>query len=198
MSNFPPETVEQGPQAVEQATAGWRTRLGQIAGRAALAFGIAVGGTVAYAASEPEAAYATGNYGDYLSGKYADQTHCYKDATTIAEEDITTLVSRLNVSVGAESSVNSNEIEVKAGTIELRYSPSCKTKWARMSTTRETSIYRVSITQDTGYKQSRFVGGFVEKTRAATAFSPMIYTPDNRVHAYVEGDNLVNQSTDWK
>ena len=189
-------------EEAETAHSGWRNRLGQIAGRAALALGVAGGLTGIGSAIEqsPAEAASISCYGDYCSGQYADQTGCDQDAETVAQADIIGIETRWDVNANTERSagVESSGIQIKLGEVELRYSPVCKTKWARMTTTHNSDITNISVMQDTGYKQTRVVNAFWKGSPPATAFSPMIYSPNVTVHAYVEGGNLLNLSTDWK
>jgi hypothetical protein len=185
----------------EAAHAGWRARLGQIAGRTALVLGLAAGTTGALAATESTRAEAASVscYGDYCSGQYANETGCDQDAETLDTASISGVEYRWNAGLSSDNvGFESHDAEITLGSIELRYSPTCKTKWARMTTKHNSDISHVSVMQDTGYKQSRHVDAFWKGIPPSRATSPMIYSPNNDVHAYVEGDNLVNLSTDWK
>lgn len=153
------------------------------------------------ATTAPEASAAPSCYGDYCSGQYAGNTGCDKDAKTITVANVTAV--DYETSVGVPGGVTHVPFkDVKVGTIELRWSAVCKTAWARYNGIRDAGVSSVTATQDTGYKQSRNIGGlrigsFREGSPANIAFTPMIYTPNNRVHASVNGKNLLEMSTDW-
>ena len=177
-------------------------RLRRMAGKLALVgalFGSATG-LAAVAATPAEAApEGVSCYGDYCSGQYADATGCDKDATTLASADVTVTDYRVDASVSSDPGISVSPVEGnKVGVIELRYSPTCKTKWARLETTRDSGINNVAITQDTGYAQARHIGGFHTGSPAAISFSPMVYSPDHAAYAHADGADLVNQGTDWR
>lgn len=140
-------------------------------------------------------------YGDYCSGKYAGDTGCDKDAKTIASA--TVMAVDYETSVGVPGGVTHVPFkDVKVGTIELRWSQVCKTAWARYNGIRASGVSSLAVTQDTGYKQSRNIGGLRlgslrQGSPANTAHTAMIYTPGSRVRASVDGRNLLEMSTDW-
>jgi hypothetical protein len=190
---------------VLQVEAGRREsgRLRRMAGKLALVsalFGSATGLTTLTAApaeAAPESGISC--YGDYCSGQYANATGCDKDATTLASAEVTVTDYRMGASVSSDPGISVTPVEGnKVGVIELRYSPTCKTKWARLETTRDSGINNVAVTQDTGYAQARHIGGFHTGSPAAISFSPMIYSPGNAAYAHADGADLVNQGTDWR
>lgn len=107
-------------------------------------------------------AMAVGCWGDYCSGKDPMATGCYADAYTAAYKDF------------------------QNGRLEVRYSPTCKTNWARVT------IYpigwalgvptpvRLTARQDSGYTQSVSWG---ERVGQGTYWTPMIYSPVRLVRA---------------
>ncbi|MGE0025581.1 MAG: DUF2690 domain-containing protein [Thermoleophilia bacterium] len=110
----------------------------------------------------PRPAPSVGCYGDYCSGKDATATGCDRDAVTVAWRDIT------------------------AARLELRWSPTCKTNWARyIQYPRGWYVGNVPLVlrakQDTGYTQSLSYG--VNGTGTGTTWSPMIYSPVRLVRA---------------
>lgn len=132
-------------------------------------------------------------YGDYCSGQYARDTGCDKDATTLDTVTATGWEEKTN---GADLTVD--RIEVKLGKLELRYSEECGTKWARLRTIRDSDIDVVGVAKDDGYSQERRIEGWAPGSPAAVSQSPMIYSPDDVVHAYVGGANLKDLSTEWE
>ncbi|WP_328442880.1 DUF2690 domain-containing protein [Amycolatopsis sp. NBC_00438] len=106
---------------------------------------------------------AVGCYGDYCSGQDPQATGCAADAKTVAIEDLS----------GAR--------------LEVRWSPTCKTNWARweqypVGLKSDLALSLVAI-QDTGYSQSASGMDDVNGTRAGTYWSPMIYSPVHKVKA---------------
>ncbi|SEB45733.1 Protein of unknown function [Amycolatopsis tolypomycina] len=104
-----------------------------------------------------------GCYGDYCSGQDPQATGCAADAQTVAFEDLS----------GAR--------------IEVRWSPTCKTNWARwqqypVGFKSDLALSLVAI-QDTGYSQSASGIDDVNGTRAGTYWTPMIYSPVHKVKA---------------
>lgn len=125
---------------------------------AAAALLMAIVGAVVSAPS----ASAVGCWGDYCSGKDPMSTGCYADAYTAAYKDF------------------------QNGRLEVRYSPRCKTNWARVT------IYpigwalgvptpiRLTARQDTGYTQSV---SWSQRVGQGTYWTPMIYSPVRLVRA---------------
>lgn len=184
------------PDIGNETGQGWRRRVGQIVGRTALALGLATG-AAALTTTEATPAHASdvGCYGDYCSGRYANETGCDQDAVTLDKADIT----QRDWEFGFPDIIHAGDA-VKVGTIELRYSPTCKTKWARAQTFVRNGVSDVAVTQDTGYNQGRHIGGFSTGSPAGISDSPMIYSPNDAVHAYVGGGSgdLISVSTEWK
>jgi hypothetical protein len=103
-----------------------------------------------------------GCFGDYCSGQSPQQTGCSRDAVTTRSQDL----------IGAR--------------LELRWSPTCKTNWARyIQYERGWYLGNVPLelraVQDTGYTQRLSYG--VNGTPTGTTFSPMIYSPVRLVRA---------------
>jgi hypothetical protein len=114
-------------------------------------------------AMAPNARAGVGCYGDYCSGMDPASTGCAADAQTVAWEDL----------VGAR--------------LELRWSPACKTNWARYQQYPRgwylgNAPLALRAVQDTGYTQTLDYGvGSVQEN--TTTWSPMIYSPVHLVHA---------------
>jgi hypothetical protein len=128
-------------------------------------------------------------YGDYCSGKDPRQTGCSANAETLAAKELT----------GAR--------------LELRWSPRCKTEWARwiqypvgLSSDIPTELLAI---QDTGYTQSASYGvnGEPENPAASstsngltTSWTPMIYSPVHVVRAVADiqcgGDSFLATAVD--
>lgn len=101
-------------------------------------------------------------YGDYCSGRDPQQTGCSDDAVTTRWVDVT------------------------SARLELRWSPICKTNWARYQQyPRGWFLGNVPLemraVQDTGYTQRRSYG--VNGTPEGTTWTPMIYSPVRLVRA---------------
>ncbi len=107
-------------------------------------------------------------YGDYCSGQDPMATGCADDAVTVAFK------------------------QMDDGRMELRWSPTCKTNWARYeqypfgSFASEVPLALVAV-QDTGYTQSIswFEGDNVQPIEVGTYWTPMIYSPVHKVYAAV-------------
>jgi hypothetical protein len=134
-------------------------------------------------------------YGDYCSGQYASDTNCDEDARTLHEVKVTGLIGRVVPNTGG---LGVEEIEVELGSLELRASDRCGTRWARLSTVRESGIMSVSVLKDDGYTQKRNISGHVGKTPPGNFYTKMIYSPQDRTRALVDGYDLIDLSTDWK
>lgn len=103
-------------------------------------------------------------YGDYCSGEDPEATGCADDAQTVAWEDLP----------GAR--------------LELRWSPTCKTNWARYQQYPRgwyvgNSPLVLSAVQDTGYTQSLVYGIENPPADGTTTWTPMIYSPVRVVRA---------------
>lgn len=131
-----------------------RIHFSQITGRrflaqVAIALLLTTGATI-FATTE-DASAAVGCYGDYCSGKDPSATGCDRDAYTVAHTYIP--------STGAR--------------VELRWSPTCKTNWARVNSSWGRAYpTKLSAVQSTGYKQ---VG--VVASNSSYAWTRMIYSP---------------------
>lgn len=75
-------------------------------------------------------------YGDYCSGKDPEATGCARDAYTVAHARIPGTYAN----------------------VELRWSPSCKTNWARTTWHGSSSSYLRAVQCATGYTQAGAVG----------------------------------------
>lgn len=107
-------------------------------------------------------AHAVSCYGDYCSGKDPEATGCSAGAVTVAWKDVT----------GAR--------------LELRWSATCKTNWARyIQYPRGWFMGNVPLemraVQDTGYTQRKNYG--VNGTPEGATWTPMIYSPVRLVRA---------------
>jgi hypothetical protein len=105
-------------------------------------------------------------YGDYCSGRSPTKTNCSIGATVIAS---------VKKGVGDDAA------------LELMWSASCKTKWARIiAPAGWWAPGELAAEQSTGYTQSAGIGGhYKAKT---TVLSPMIYSPKRCVAAwYIPG-----------
>jgi hypothetical protein len=103
-------------------------------------------------------------YGDYCSGEDPEATGCAEDADTIAWEDLP----------GAR--------------LEIRWSPTCKTNWARYQQYPRglhvgNAPLVLSAVQDTGYTQSLEYGIENPPPEGSTTWTPMIYSPVRPVRA---------------
>lgn len=118
-------------------------------------------GTLAVA---PAPAGAVGCWGDYCSGTDPQATGCSADAFTVA-------------SYSPPSS---------STTLELRWSPTCKTNWARLSG--GCDITDLRAVQSTGYTQTR---------SGANPWSRQIYSPTLAVKASARCGPNVYLETAW-
>ncbi|WP_054811456.1 DUF2690 domain-containing protein [Nocardia arizonensis] len=104
-------------------------------------------------------------YGDYCSGRDPNQTRCAQDAKTIAAKHL------------------------QGSLIEVRYSPTCKTNWARYeqypvgARVIGTAPLVLRAVQDTGYEQHHDFG--LNGADPGTYVTPMIYSPVHKVYAEV-------------
>lgn len=104
-----------------------------------------------------------GCWGDYCSGMDPQATGCSADAITVAFVDI------------------------EAARLELRWSPTCKTNWARYQQYPRgwylgSAPVELRAVQDTGYTQ-RLDYGVNGVEDGSTTWTPMIYSPVRWVHA---------------
>ncbi|MBL8159391.1 DUF2690 domain-containing protein [Candidatus Saccharibacteria bacterium] len=132
-------------------------------------------------------AQAAGCYGDWCSGKDPAATGCARDAVTVASVPLTYASGSLSAGPG----VVSGSVDIGGdvyGELELRWSPTCKTNWARMRTWRTNQVFMLYTTQDTGYRQVRRVSGRgAEWTPPGDSYTWMIYSPARSVRAHVSG-----------
>lgn len=104
-----------------------------------------------------------GCWGDYCSGKDPQATGCGADAQTVAFENL------------------------EGARLELRWSPTCKTNWARYQQYPRgwymgNAPLELRAVQDTGYTQ-RLSYGLEPPGNGTTTWSPMIYSPVHLVRA---------------
>lgn len=171
--------------------ANWRARAGSVLKRVA-AVGLA--STVAFGVTVLEARPAqasVGCYGDWCSGKDPEATGCAADAETLAESE----VFQDSTVVDADGGHDQQD---SVGELQLRWSPTCKTKWARLALHKAADITGVVAKQDTGYKQSFHTGGWWGATGPSISYTPMIYSPGEPVYAYADGFRLSGNSTEWR
>lgn len=107
-------------------------------------------------------------YGNYCSGKSAAKTGCATGATVRAS------------------------ISEDGTKLELLWSPTCKTKWARLIIPPgQWDPGEVWAEQSTGYKQVAYMGGVTYHT-TTTVSSPMIYSPKKCVAAwFTQGSGFI-------
>ena len=114
-----------------------------------------VGGTAVLVDDEPASAVSC--WGDWCSGRDPSSTGCDRDATTVAHR-------------------------TWAGTglrLEMRYSRTCKTQWARLNWPYHArTAGELKIVQSTGYTQRGVIN-----YNSYWAWSPMIYTPTHLAYA---------------
>jgi len=102
-----------------------------------------------------------GCYGDYCSGKDPVSTGCANGAITVSATNFA------------------------GGRLELRWSPICKSNWARMEIYPGGFAYTLSAVQDTGYSQNeQWAAG---TPGPGTYWTYMIYSPVHRVQARATG-----------
>lgn len=116
-------------------------------------FGLVVAPGVASATPPPS----VGCYGDYCSGQDPMSTNCAAGAYTVAVGDV--------YGTGGEQYV------------EIRWSPTCKTNWARTNIITS----NVKAVQQTGYTQG------YSSNNGTFAWSKMIYSPSLCVKAVIWG-----------
>lgn len=123
------------------------------------------------------ATHAVGCYGDWCSGRDADATGCSTGA-------ITTQV------------YNNKEFS-----LQVRWSPTCKTNWDRIvmyspGWIKYTSNGYLKAVQDTGYTQQIFFDTVCAAV-STVHYTPMIYSPVHRVRAVFVNQNNFTYSTPW-
>jgi hypothetical protein len=117
-------------------------------------------------------------YGDYCSGQDPKTTGCAADAVTLAWKDLS----------GAR--------------LDLRWSPTCKTEWARWQQyplgIKSDMPMQLGAVQDTGYTQS--ITYDVNGPGVGTTWTPMIYSPVHLVKAVAKidcgSDSLLGTAVD--
>ncbi len=115
--------------------------------------------TTAVVAS-PESASAATCYGDWCSGQDPMSSGCYADAYTTKSYNLGTAV------------------------LQVRWSPACKTNWARLAATGDGCVYGGTLyaIQDTGYTQSASIP-YNTCYSSDVFWTPMIYSPVHQVKA---------------
>jgi hypothetical protein len=143
-----------------------------------------------HAASKPTC------YGDYCTGKYADQTGCDKDARTIKSTPIYQRKQEITGSLKDGPLVSTRD--VKVGTLEVRGSKACGTEWGRATINVPAFATEISIVQDeTGHMQTRKIQRpmGIDAIRG-TFYSPQVYTHNYAHQAELVGDGIAAY-TDW-
>ncbi|MEV8515359.1 DUF2690 domain-containing protein [Dactylosporangium sp. NPDC051484] len=134
-----------------------RTRIIGLFGAALLALsGVVAAGT-------PAQALTVGCWGDYCSGRDPEETGCSADGVTVASGPMWGTFNTY---------------------VELRWSPTCKTNWARLPAVWGTSQPQALVAYQcpTGYQQ---VG--VSASNSTWSWSRMIYSPTKSVRAIWNG-----------
>lgn len=103
-------------------------------------------------------------YGDYCSGQDPEETGCAADAITV------------------------DWVDLESARLDLRWSPTCKTNWARYEQYPRGWYFgehaiELRAVQDTGYTQRN--NNDVEGLSEGTHWTPMIYSPVRLVKAEV-------------
>jgi hypothetical protein len=121
-------------------------------------------------------------YGDYCSGQDPVASGCSKDAITVA----------------------AHEQDNGGGIVEVRWSPTCKTNWAKWTQyptgwCLNCGIVALAAVQDTGYTQEIDLTS-VTPADGDSVWTPMIYSPVHRVKAEAMnicgGESLVESAFD--
>lgn len=122
--------------------------------------GLATSGILAILPATPATAVTC--WGDYCSGKDPMATGCANDAVVVASKDTGSAV------------------------LQVRWSPTCKTNWARLYVypTRSLAGGRIVARQSTGYEQWADFKTIASSTPVSqTVWTPMIYSPTKCVKA---------------
>ena len=130
------------------------TRHGKLLTVLAVAVALGTGGGVI---GSPSPAYAVGCYGDYCSALDPQSTGCAADAYTIFRESV--------YGTGG------------ASWVEVRWSPTCQTNWARTNGVRT----NIKAEQDTGYTQG------YSGNNGSFSWSKMIYSHVKHVRGVIWG-----------
>lgn len=123
-----------------------------------------------------------GCYGDWCSGRDPQSTGCSADGQTVAS----TTVTYTELTPGVDPP--SREIEV--GWLDLRWSPTCKTNWSRLTLYGSAPFSEVVVTQDTGYTQSYRTTGWTGRSGVGTYWTNMIYSPHRAAYSSITCSNL--------
>lgn len=134
-------------------------------------------------------AQAVSCYGDWCSGQNPETTGCSVGAKPVAS----TRLEIMHVVPGTDQ-VWWQDI----GLLELRWSPTCKTNWARVSLSANADyMHTIIVQQDSSYEQRKSTQGYLWGTRAGVFYTNMIYSPVRRCYARVEGGYWRRSWTDW-
>lgn len=97
-------------------------------------------------------------WGDWCSGQDPNTTGCSADAYTVADVWLPGFVAQH---------------------LQVRWSPTCKTNWARFIYD-PSPVWLKAVQPSTGYTQSRII------SNAVNSWTPMIYSPTRCVYAAVQ------------
>lgn len=140
--------------------------------------------------------------GDYCSGQYPDRAGC-ADASTRTVQRSVLKIQEYDYGGNASDGWSATPRLVEVGELELRYSPTCGTVWARAVIHVPTLLTGVLVRQElTGYTQQHYLflaGTFSARRVTGTFFSKQIYTRGYRHQAFVQSHEVVQSSghTRW-
>lgn len=137
-------------------------------------------------ATAPSAA-AVGCYGDYCSGQDPEATGCAAGAQTVASIQLNEL----------RTALGGGQYWLHVGNLELRWSPTCRTNWARAIMHEPSGMTSIQVVQDTGYQQSLATQGWLPDTHPGTYWTPMIYSPVRACQGRMHGGNFQARNTVW-
>lgn len=140
------------------------------------------------AASQLKPVANVGCWGDWCSGKDPQTTGCANGAITVSSVPI----EKATVVPGTDQ-----RYWQQVAILDLRWSPTCKTNWARLSVTTQNGVNRLFVTQDTGYEQSKATAGWLGDTYPGVFYTAMIYSPVARCRAWITGGSFSRSSTGW-
>lgn len=120
-----------------------------------------------------------GCYGDYCSGQDPQATHCSDGSYTVSATSV------------YYRTIAHQATGLYAGYLELRWSPTCQTNWARFTSQGSFNYKVIAIHRTTGYQQSWDAGPY------QMAWTSQIYSPRLCVAAVVQvkADGWVFPST---
>jgi hypothetical protein len=150
---------------------------------------LVMGGIWGWTAAQPQDAAPrvtlaanVGCWGDWCSGQDPQATGCAKDGRTVTSVAVSFTVVHPGTDPSSE--------EVDAGWLDLRWSPTCKTNWSRLTLYRSAPFSEVVATQDGGYTQRYRTVGLTGQTGAGTFWTGIIYSPQRAVYASIGCANL--------